>query len=107
MERKITHYLVKPEHREHIDKFIGHCVEVLRLNDELESGYIQLLTEAKVLELWTYPVYEKPRVKGWYNVYNTLDGTHELRGGFESKEVCLRFSSEKCLGQILIDQEIE
>lgn len=101
MERKITHYVVKPEHREHLRMILGLkqlCTDSVVLETE-----IKLLTEAKVLDLWCTPVYEKPRVKGWYNVRET--GT--LLGPYNSKEESYWTEERMIIGKIFIDQEIE
>lgn len=108
MERKITHYVVKPEHQEHFTMLTAYALSIntLRLDDNRDRKKIQLLTEAKVLDLWCTPCYEKPRVKGWFNVY---PADHMMIGPKETREEAIidAGSGHKCIGQIFIDQEIE
>lgn len=104
MERKITHYVVKPEHEAHyFNFFMYRTINKVKREFTPDSIEFQELTEAKVLDLWCTPCYQKEKVTGWYNVYRS-----DLVGPYESKDNAKDANKFPCCrGQTFIDQEIE
>lgn len=102
MERKITHYVVKPEHS-------GHYQTLVHTSDDgfqfrVGSPAHKILTEAKVLDLWCTPCYEKEKVTGWYIVL--VSGN--MVGPFTSKDAANSLPDDRpSKGVTFIDQEIE
>lgn len=108
MERKITHYVVKPEHQRHLCRLL--CLinpeegELGRIDVTNDASLIRILTEAKVLDLWCTPVYEKEKVTGWYIVL--VSGN--MVGPFTSKDAANSLPDDRpSKGVTFIDQEIE
>lgn len=102
MERKITHYVVKPEHIDHFRHFVSR--KSLSGIVELGSPELVMLTEAKVLDLWCTPCYQKEKVTGWYIVL--VSGN--MVGPFTSKDAANSLPDDRpSKGVTFIDQEIE